>query len=173
MRYTIKEVMPAQIKVQFEDKSVAIVPIGPDYTPEDIDDAVSYYDKDFQLDPEILINKNISLEEKRVSTRKPVVLSNYAPDIPDFELPVISNEMYGGLPTPKFTKDQIIISYVMADYFIKNNNDDRLKVALDKKVEEYIVENNITSEMALESLMFEDNDLIVNLAQQELDNERQ
>jgi len=171
MNYTIKEIMPAQIRVQFEDKSVAIVPIGPDYTPEDIDDAVSFYDKNFLPDPKTLINKNISIGEKRVSTRKPIRLSKYTPDIPDVELPVISNEMYGGLPTPKFTKDQIIISYAMADYFIKNHNDDRLKVALDKKIEEYIVENNITSEMALESLMFEDDDLIVNLAEQELANE--
>jgi len=171
MKYTIKEIMPAQIKVQFEDMSVAIVPVSPDFTPEDIDDAVSYYDKDFQLDPETLINKNISLEELRISTRKPIVERNSVPDIPDINLPPIKNTMYGGLPMPSFSRDQVIISYVMADYFIKNHNDDRLKVALDKKIEEYIVENNITSEMALESLMFEDDDLIVNLAEQELANE--
>ena len=51
MRYTIKEVMPTQILVEFEDKSKAIVYVGPEASPEDIDDAVSYYDPDFLPDP--------------------------------------------------------------------------------------------------------------------------
>ena len=61
----------------------------------------------------------------------------------------------------------------MADYFIKKYNDDTLKKELDKKVEEYILTNNITMEKALESLMYEDDDLIVRLAEQELENEQQ
>ena len=61
----------------------------------------------------------------------------------------------------------------MADYFIKKYNDDTLKKELDKKVEEYILKNDITMEKALESLMYEDDDLIVKLAEQELENEQQ
>ena len=68
-------------------------------------------------------------------------------------------------------RDRIIISYVMADYFIKHQNNDTLKKALDEKMEEYITSNNITVERALESLMFEDDNLIVDLAEQELANE--
>ena len=59
----------------------------------------------------------------------------------------------------------------MADYFIKHQNNDTLKKVLDEKMEEYITSNNITVERALESLMFEDDNLIVDLAEQELANE--
>jgi hypothetical protein len=59
----------------------------------------------------------------------------------------------------------------MADYFIKHQNNDTLKKALDEKMEEYITSNNITVERALESLMFEDDNMIVDLAEQELANE--
>lgn len=187
MRYTIKEVMPTQILVEFEDKSKAIVYVGPEASPEDIDDAVSYYDPDFLPDPETLINKNISVGEERESTRKKnskepgiVAREEYAceeeidPDsVPDVDLVPVQTTLYGGLPLPSFHKDQVIISYVMADYFIKKYNDDTLKKELDKKVEEYILKNDITMEKALESLMYEDDDLIVKLAEQELENEQQ
>ena len=61
----------------------------------------------------------------------------------------------------------------MADYFIKHHNDDTLKKALDEKMEDYITSNDITVERALESLLFEDDNLIVDLAEQELLNEQQ
>ena len=48
MKYKILEVHPGQIKVQFEDNSLALVGIGPEFTAEDIDDAVSNYDADFR-----------------------------------------------------------------------------------------------------------------------------
>lgn len=170
MKYTIKNILPAQIEVEFENQQRAMVFVNPDATPEEIDDAVSRYDSDFQPDPETLINKNVSVGEERVSKQKIEEVEEVVEEEEEF-IPFKRGELYGGLPLPTFHKDQIIISYVMADYFIKHQNNDTLKKALDEKMEEYITSNNITVERALESLMFEDDNLIVDLAEQELANE--
>jgi len=184
MKYIIKEVLPGQIRVEFEDNSWAMVPIGENFSLEDVDDAVSYYDPEFIPDPQTLINSNVSVDLERQSTRKEnSVLPNTifeksiqtqastSDNVPDVDLAPITTELYGGLPLPKFHKDQIIISYVMADYFIKKNDDYRLKEELDKKIEEYVVTNSITVEDAIESLIFENDDLIVELAEEQLKNE--
>ena len=67
MKYTIQEVLPGQIRVEFEDESWAMVPIHPQATAEEIDNAVSKYDKDFLPDPETLKNPNITVGEQRTS----------------------------------------------------------------------------------------------------------
>ena len=67
MKYTIQEVLPGQIRVEFEDESWAMVPIHPQATAEEIDNAVSKYDKDFLPDPETLRNPNITVGEQRTS----------------------------------------------------------------------------------------------------------
>ena len=171
MKYTIKNILPAQIEVEFENQQRTMVFVNPDATPEEIDDAVSRYDSDFQPDPETLINKNVSVGEERVSKQKVEEVEEVVEEEEEEFIPFKRGELYGGLPLPTFHKDQIIISYVMADYFIKHQNNDTLKKALDEKMEEYITSNNITVERALESLMFEDDNLIINLAEQELENE--
>ena len=171
MKYTIKNILPAQIEVEFENQKRAMVFVNPDATPEEIDDAVSRYDSDFQPDPETLINKNVSVGEERVSKQKIEEVEEVVEEEEEEFIAFKRGELYGGLPLPTFHKDQIIISYVMADYFIKHQNNDTLKKALDEKMEEYITSNNITVERALESLMFEDDNLIVDLAEQELANE--
>jgi hypothetical protein len=171
MKYTIKNILPAQIEVEFENQQRAMVFVNPDATPEEIDDAVSRYDSDFQPDPETLINKNVSVGEERVSKQKIEEVEEVVEEEQEEFIPFKRGELYGGLPLPTFHKDQIIISYVMADYFIKHQNNDTLKKALDEKMEEYITSNNITVERALESLMFEDDNMIVDLAEQELANE--
>jgi len=173
MKYKIRKILPAQIEVEFENQQRAMVFINPDATPEEIDDAVSRYDSDFRPDPETLINRNISVGEERVSKQK---IEEVEEDVEEDEeefVPFHKRSLYGGLPLPSFHKDQIIISYVMADYFIKHHNDDTLKKALDEKMEDYITSNDITVERALESLLFEDDNLIVDLAEQELLNEQQ
>lgn len=169
MKYTIKDIMPTQIAVKFEDGSKAVLYVSPEASPEDIDDAVSYYDPDFRPDPETLINKNISVGEERVSTRKEE--QKLVEELPDVELPPIEISLDGGLPKPKFSRELIIINYMMAEYFAKKYNDNTLKLELEKKIEEYIVSNNITSEQAVNSLLFEDDDFIVKLAMQELGDE--
>lgn len=169
MKYTIKDIMPTQIAVKFEDGSKAVLYVSPEASPEDIDDAVSYYDPDFRPDPETLINKNISVGEERVSTRKEE--QKLVEELPDVELPPIEISLDGGLPKPKFSRELIIMNYMMAEYFAKKHNDNTLKLELEKKIEEYIVSNNITSEQAVNSLLFEDDDFIVKLAMQELGDE--
>ena len=161
--------MPTQIAVKFEDGSKAVLYVSPEASPEDIDDAVSYYDPDFRPDPETLINKNISVGEERVSTRKEE--QKLVEELPDVELPPIEISLDGGLPKPKFSRELIIMNYMMAEYFAKKHNDNTLKLELEKKIEEYIVSNNITSEQAVNSLLFEDDDFIVKLAMQELGDE--
>ena len=169
MKYTIKDIMPTQIAVKFEDGSKAVLYVSPEASPEDIDDAVSYYDPDFRPDPETLINKNISVGEERVSTRKEE--QKLVEEPPDVELPPMEISLDGGQPKPKFSRELIIINYMMAEYFSKKYNDNTLKLELEKKIEEYIVSNNITSEQAVNSLLFEDDDFIVKLAMQELGDE--
>ena len=108
MKYTIKDIMPTQIAVKFEDGSKAVLYVSPEASPEDIDDAVSYYDPDFRPDPETLINKNISVGEERVSTRKEE--QKLVEEPPDVELPPMEISLDGGLPKPKFSRELIIIN---------------------------------------------------------------
>jgi hypothetical protein len=70
MKYTIKEILPGQIRVEYEDNSWAIVPIPPNSTMEEIDHAVSQYDPDFLPSVAELINSNISIGLERISTPK-------------------------------------------------------------------------------------------------------
>lgn len=171
MKYTITKILPAQIEVKFENDSKALVFVQPDASPEDIDDAVSRYDPDFQPDPETLINRNVSVGEERVSKQKIAEVVEVEEQEEEEFVPFYKRELYGGLPLPAFHKDQIIISYVMADYFVRCQNDDSLKKVLDEKIEEYIKSNNITVEEAIGSLLFSDDKLIVDLAEQELSEE--
>ena len=139
MKYKINKILPAQIEVEFENQHRAMVFINPDATPEEIDVAVSKYDSDFRPDPETLINRNISVGEERVSKQKIEEVEKVVEEDEEEFIPFYKKSLYGGLPLPSFHKDQIIISYVMADYFIEKYNDDTLKKELDKKVEEYIL----------------------------------
>jgi len=70
MEYTITEVLPGQIVVEFADGSLAAVAIDPTFTVDDIDDAVSYYDPEFAPDPATLINNNVEVGQVRASIRK-------------------------------------------------------------------------------------------------------
>lgn len=70
MNYTILEILPGQIKVEYEDKSWALVPIDAGSSLEDIDDAVSKYDPDFLRPAESVINQEISVGQQRTSVRR-------------------------------------------------------------------------------------------------------
>jgi len=81
-------------------------------------------------------------------------------------------ELYGGLPLPNFHKDQIMISLVLSEYFIRRDNDHRLKEEVEQRIEEYIKTNDISMEDALDSLAYSsDNDLLYKLALEELNND--
>lgn len=70
MKYTIKEILPGQIRVEYEDNSWAIVPIPANSTMEEIDHAVSQYDPDFLPSVAELINSNIAIGLERTSIQK-------------------------------------------------------------------------------------------------------
>ena len=69
MQYTIQQIVPSQIVVQFEDGTRTVVAISSEATPEEIDNFVSFYDPDFFPDPATLINPNVSVGEVRMSAR--------------------------------------------------------------------------------------------------------
>jgi len=182
MKYVIEEILVNQLRVKFEDESLAIVPIREDMSLDEIDDAVSKYDPDNL--PKI-VNPNISVGEARTSKILEVEDSSSSNNNQIIDVNSVSQEpqqeftpfeeptLYGGLPMPPLHKDQVIMTYVLADYFIKHNNDDSLRKALDSKIEEYVTSNEITVEMVLESLTYQDDNLILKIAEQELQNEQQ
>jgi len=69
MQYTIQQIVPSQIVVQFEDGSRSVVAISSAATPEEIDHMVSFHDPEFYPAPETLANPHISVGESRHSQR--------------------------------------------------------------------------------------------------------
>ncbi len=69
MEYTVTNVQPGQITVEFADKSRAIVSVFKEHTADEIDHLVSFYDPDFMPDPETVTNTNVSCGEKRCSCK--------------------------------------------------------------------------------------------------------
>jgi hypothetical protein len=70
MDYTIKAVMPGQIQVEFADQSHAIVPIRPEYTLDQVDQAVSSYDADYRPDPASITHQGLAVGDVRTSVAK-------------------------------------------------------------------------------------------------------
>lgn len=124
MKYTILEIMPGQIKVEYEDKSWAIVPVHPNATTEDIDYEVSKYDPDFTNKPENLINKNISIGDKRTSILKKSVTAT------------VNSVNTTSVPNIPNTSD-------FAGYFARKG-DTRLQDAIDTRIENYILHSSFS-----------------------------
>lgn len=135
MKYTIQEVLPAQIKVEFEDGSWALVPVSPDATKEQIDTAVSQYDPDFLPKPEDLINNNAIVGEIRTS-----VFSNNLEVQNNLNQPQ-NNGLNHSERTPFSDLHSSNLSiaeyYVLGEYFSKKG-DDRLKNILIENVEKFV-----------------------------------
>lgn len=138
MKYEIKEVLPAQLKVEFEDGSWALVPIRPEATLEEIDHAVSQYDPDFLPDPQTLINPNVSVGEQRESKTLETIS-------PENLVPVEYNDL------------QTVVSAIspinltLSNYF-EAQGDTRIKEALESKVVEYLEKTNLTVEKVLDDI---------------------
>ena len=117
MIYTITAVLPAQITVIYADGSVANVPIDPDFTLDEIDDAVSQYDPDFLPDPATLINPLVSVGQTGESDPLPVGV--------------------GSTPAVEGFTDQDPLSGTityLADYFTRVQGDTSVRDALDQYV---------------------------------------
>lgn len=142
MKYTILEILPGQIRVEFEDNSWAIVPIIPNATLDQIDNAVSQFDPDFLLKPESIINPDISIgdqrESKKIDTDQPIVNTNQ---------PIVDQSIKKN-NTPDYTLFSRILSpltIVLSEYFYRNG-DSRLRDLLDSKISELISSSQISAD---------------------------
>ncbi len=146
MKYEIKEVLPAQLKVEFEDGSWALVPIHPEATLEEIDHAVSQYDPDFLPDPQTLINPNVSVGEQRESkTLETIPSENFVP------------VEYNDLQTVVSAINPINLT--LSNYF-ESQGYTRIKEALETKVVEYLEKTNLTVEKVLEDINLNPEDIM-------------
>ena len=145
MEYTITEVLPGQIVVEFADGSLAAVAIDPTFTVDDIDDAVSYYDPEFAPDPVTLINSNVEVGQVRASIRKEPEVAE-APPEPETEP---EPESLLGLKFPtEFSPGDIL----RAQYFARHG-DNRMLDALLSAIEE-TSEIHPSHEEAIQSFLF-------------------
>ncbi len=167
MKYKIIEVLPAQIKVEFEDNSWALVPIDPEATPEQIDHAVAQYDPDFLPNPEDLINQNISVDEERESKTidsTPIVTSSESPNSTEEFTPSEFNNI--GYLLNSINP----INLTLANYYAERG-DLRIKEALYSKILEYVNSSNLTVENILEGINFNPEDIMLQ-AEEELNAEQ-
>lgn len=163
MKYTIKEILPVQINVEFEDGSWAVVPIGPEATLDEIDHAVSQYDPDFLPDPETLINQNVSVGEERTSKQiqpQNVGVSSIQDFIPINQVPLTLNF---GIAS---SSDIIVLS----EYYA-SQGDTRLKDILDSRVQNLITNSNFSLDELIEQFNYDPEDIVAQ-AQEELNAEQ-
>jgi hypothetical protein len=138
MKYTILEILPGQIRVEFEDNSWAIVPIPPNASLEDIDDAVSQYDPDFLLKPESIINPDISVGDQRESKKVNIVQPVENQSTPQSNTQ--NNSLFLSIISP--------INLALSEYFHRHG-DSRVRDLLDTKISEYISSSQISADLLI------------------------
>ena len=144
MKYTILEIKPGMLTVEFEDKSWANVIIPPNASSEDIDDAVSEYDPDFRIPLENIIPSGINVGDKRTSAKKvevEVEAPTFSPSLPSIPFGIhISGDVMA-----------------MAEYY-SSKGDNSLKEYVMSRVENYINEYNLTVDKIKENIESKDSD---------------
>ena len=172
MKYTIREVLPAQIIVDYEDNSWAIVPIPPDATHDQIDDAVSKYDPEFLPKPETLINPNISVgeqrESKKIENNNLNIVGTGTTNIPRIEDPQFTPAVK--LPVLTFGEAHAIDAVAIGNYF-SEKGDNRIKEAIAKNIEDFISSSNFSVEEMVNKLT-DDSNAIFMQAITELEQEK-
>ena len=157
MKYTIQEIFPGQIRVEFEDNSWAIVPIPANSSLEEIDNVVSQYDPDFIPSIAELINPNISVGLERTSVQK-------VETSPTSTLPILN-------PNQSIIEDFSKISlqdYLIAEYFV-GLGDNRLKEVLTERIKKIVELPDFSVEDVISNLTTSDDD-ILRQAEEELNN---
>ena len=161
MNYTILEISAGQITVEFENNSKAKVPIPPNASLEDIDDAVSHYDPDFLVSSDSIINPDIIVGQQRTSVRKEeettttvgITTTTFSPLMPS-------------VPTGRYLSGDIML---LAEYYAVNG-DSRLKDAVMGNVSQYITEHSLNIDDILSNISYtyDPNDDILAQAESEL-----
>jgi len=192
MKYTIEKIFPGQIKVRFEDGSWAKVPIQPDATAEEIDNAVSKYDSDFLPDPETITNKNITIGEERVSSKltlnnpyeevkvstgsTTVIMMDGSNRVEIQSTPYIPDPSISQGFTPTIVPNKVdfglahAVDVLAVVEYYASKGDTRLKDILMSKVEKFIADPIFSFDEFLENLEF-DADHVFDLAEAELNEE--
>jgi hypothetical protein len=184
MKYTIQEILPGQIRVEYEDNSWAIVPISANSTMEEIDRMVAQYDPDF-LQEKSLLNSNIKLGEERVSVFEDNKnLNPFPPIIQEEEvLNIISPNQ--NLESPQvqniFGNANLLECFIVSNYF-SERGDNQLKDSITNQIEKYVSESTFSLEKLIDDSknIFEsssgnknfqniDSERLYNLALEELD----
>jgi hypothetical protein len=168
MKYKILDIMPGQIRVEYEDNSWALVPIPPNASLEDIDDAVSQYDPDFLLKPESVINPDIYVGEERTSAKKVVVEPTST--TPNVGITTAS-PLTSPLPSISFGQNSPINVIVIAEYY-SSKGDTRVKDALFQNVEKYISKTEFDVDNLISDLSYDPDDIFAQ-AEAELNAEQQ
>jgi len=189
MHYTILEILPGQIKVEYEDKSWAIVPVPPNASLEDIDHEVSKYDPDYLRPAESVVNQELSVGQQRHSVRKDqqeggVVVEANPIDLP-LEIQKIREGLASQIPDPStatnfnpvmpsigFGRYQSGDIVAIAEYYAING-DTRLKDKIMEITGKYVEKYELSIDAIIESLDYnydplDDIDSIVAQAESEL-----
>ena len=183
MNYTIREVLPGQIRVDFEDGSWAMVPIHPQATAEEVDNAVSKYDKDFLPDPESLKNTNITAGQTRTSTQMTAVNAYEQAKVgigstttlvidgsSEIKIDTTPQPPTDPAVTQTFTPTIIpnkveyglahAVDVLAAVQYYADNGDTRLKDALYLKVEKFINDPRFSFDELINNLLFDADDIV-------------
>lgn len=153
MKYTILEIFPGRIRVEFEDNSWAFVPIKPNSTLDEIDYAVSQFDPDFLKQPESITNLDISVGDQRESKKLEL---KHQPQR-------ISQNIIDNNSPPQNIFDPVNI--LLSDYF-HQQGDSRLKDLLNSKLLEYISSSQISPDSVISNIT--ESGEIFSLAESEL-----
>lgn len=151
MKYKILEIMPGQIRVEYEDNSWALVPIRPNASLEDIDDAVSQYDPDFLTRQEKVINQDIYIGEERTSAKK--IIQSSLPVVGISTTPSIAP-----VPILSYGQSNPVNVVVIAEYYA-SKGDTRIKDALMKNVEKYISKSELNVDKLLYDISYDPDDI--------------
>ncbi len=142
--------MPGQLRVEYEDKSWAYIPIPPNASLDDIDDAASRFDPEFLPKPEDITPSNIFVGEIRESKR-------------------IENISFQ--PSQTNSVDTFSNLNILLSKYFSQNGDNRLEVLLNDKIAEYVQNYNLNPDKIIDDIMYDPED-IMSQAEAELNAEQ-
>jgi hypothetical protein len=183
MNYTIREILPGQIRVEFEDESWAMVPIHPQATAEEVDNAVSKYDPNFLPDPETLKNTNVTIGQTRTSAQMTAVNAYEQAKVGigstttlvidgSSEIRIDTTPQPPTDPavtqtfTPTIVPNKVeyglahAVDVLAAAQYYADNGDTRLKDALYLKVEKFINDPRFSFDELINNLLFDADDIV-------------